>query len=486
MLVGALLLATPLWAQDFSVRVYQPSAAMTEFTAALDTVTTPAGQVTVARDFQQKYPEDVPVQGLIASVLSLDNLEATKSYYNDLAAQNPNSVAANYVAGRMTEQSAERKAIAERMLARDPDSYWGNVLLANSLMKESDPNFMQAEAALRKAIAKDNSLPFAVEDLGKLLSARGDTGQADKVFVKLGEMLPDKFAPVRYRMRLAAGDHSHALKLIDDFLKQNPGNPEALNTRAATKRELKDWDGYVTTMQKLMAVEPSGENAYNLACSFSLAGKTDSAFASLYTAADMGFNDIEQYKDDEDLVPLHNDSRWGDLLTKVEASQQAELTEYMKEAARTAGQRKEKSLKERGASEAPDFTLQDLNGKSVKLSDLRGKVVILDFWATWCGPCKRTMPLLDKFYSQKAAGVEVFGVNVWERTGTAGVKPFIEKAGYTFPILYGTNDLAAAYGVQGIPTLVVIDKHGKLAYRHVGYDPTLPETLNWQANELLK
>ena len=54
MLVGALLLATPLWAQDFSVRVYQPSAAMTEFTAALDTVTTPAGQVTVARDFQQK------------------------------------------------------------------------------------------------------------------------------------------------------------------------------------------------------------------------------------------------------------------------------------------------------------------------------------------------------------------------------------------------------------------------------------------------
>jgi thiol-disulfide isomerase/thioredoxin len=133
-----------------------------------------------------------------------------------------------------------------------------------------------------------------------------------------------------------------------------------------------------------------------------------------------------------------------------------------------------------------------LSGKTVKLSDLRGKVVVLDFWATWCGPCKRTMPLLDKFYSEKLpAGTQVYGVNVWQREKTddqkkSVVSKFIQDSGYHFPILYGTSELASAYGVQGIPTLVVIDKTGKLAYRHVGYDPTIPEELEWQTKELLK
>ncbi len=486
-MLGVLALAAQLWAQDFSVRVYQPSAAMTELTAALDTVKSPDSQVAVAKLFQTKYPNDVPAQSLVASVLSLDNLDATRKYYKDRAASDANNAAANYVAGRLSEKAADRRAYAEKILAADANNYWGNVLLANSLMKDDDPGFDKAEAALRKAIASDNSLPFAVEDLGKLLQSKGKTEEADKVFVKLGEMLPDKFTPVRYRIMLVAGDHAKATQLIDGFLKKNPDNTEALNTKAASAREQRDWDGYVSTMRKLVAVDRNGENAYNLACAYSLAGQTDSSYAWLFTAADLAFNDIEQYKSDEDLIPLHSDPRWSDLLTKVEQSQQLELANYLKEAQRTAPQRQEKALKERGADEAPDFSLQDLNGKTVQLSALRGKVVVLDFWATWCGPCKRTMPLLDKFYTDgREKGVEVYGVNVWERKGTDGVKPFIEKAGYHFPILYGSNDLASEYGVQGIPTLVIIDKNGKLAYRHVGYDPTLPEQLSWQTKELLK
>jgi len=487
MIVGVLALAAQLFAQDFSVRVYKPSAAMSELTAALDTAKSPDAQVSAAKAFQSKYPNDIPAQSLVASVLSLDNLDATRKYYKDLAASDPGNFTANYVAGRLTEKAADRRTYAETILAKDPANYWGNVLLANSLMKESDPGFEKAEAALRKAIAADNSLPFAVEDLGKLLQAKGQTEDADKVFVKLGEMLPDKFAPVRYRILLASGDHQKAMQLIDDFLKKNPGNTDALNTKAASARELKDWNTYVSSMKKLVATELNGENAYNLACALSLSGQQDSAYAWLFKAAELGFNDIEQYKSDDDLIPLHSDSRWSDLLTKVEESQQKELTAYMQEAARSAPQRQEKALKERGSGDAPDFSLQDLEGKTVKLSDLRGKVVVLDFWATWCGPCKRTMPLLDKFYTDgREKDVEVYGVNVWERNGTGGVKPFIEKSGYHFPILYGSNDLASEYGVQGIPTLVVIDKTGKLAFRHVGYDPTLPEQLSWQTKELLK
>jgi thiol-disulfide isomerase/thioredoxin len=486
-LTGGLLTAATIFAQDISVRVYRPSAGLAEFTAVLDTVSSSESQTAAARTFQKKYPNDVTVQTMVANVLALDNLDATRAYYRDLAAGEPDNVAANYLAGRLNEKASDRRAYADKILAKDPDSYWGNLLLALSLMKTDDPSSDQAEAALRKAIAKDNSLPPAVEELGKLLQAKAKTEEADRVFVKLGEMLPDKFGPVRYRMMLTAGDQLKAMKLVDDYLKKNPKDTEALNTKAAGSRELKDWDGYVATMQKLVGIQRSGENSYNLACAFSLAGKPDSSYAWLTAAADLGFNDIEQFKNDEDLVPLHSDSRWSELLAKVEDSQKTELNKYMQKMARTAPQRKEKAVNERGTDMAEDFELKDLNGKTVKLSALRGKVVILDFWATWCGPCKRTMPLLDKFYTdQRPKDVEIYGVNVWERGSTDGVKPFIEKSGYHFPILYGTSDLAKAYGVQGIPTLVVIDQKGKLAYRHVGYDPTIPEVLAWQTKELLK
>ncbi len=133
----------------------------------------------------------------------------------------------------------------------------------------------------------------------------------------------------------------------------------------------------------------------------------------------------------------------------------------------------------------PDFTAKAFTGEDVTLSDLRGKIVIIDFWATWCGPCRRTMPLLDKFYKEQGGDdVHVYGVNVWERRGTGGVKPFIDKQGYTFPILMADNEVAQRYGVSGIPTMFVIDKEGRVAYKHVGYNPQIVSMLSAQIKEL--
>ncbi|RQV95679.1 TlpA family protein disulfide reductase, partial [bacterium] len=82
--------------------------------------------------------------------------------------------------------------------------------------------------------------------------------------------------------------------------------------------------------------------------------------------------------------------------------------------------------------------------------------------------------------------VAVYGVNVWERGGTGKVKPFIEKSGYTFPILLAANDVAAQYGVTGIPTMFVIDKEGRVAYKHIGYNPQIVSMLTAQVKELLE
>jgi thiol-disulfide isomerase/thioredoxin len=473
---------------DFSVRRYQPSGAELALETALDTTGSYSEQRTIARDYQARYPDDMGVQLRAASFLAMDNLDSTIAYYRARAEHEPGSEIALYLAGRLMTTPVEQRSYAERILANNPDSYWGNLLLAGTYPAASDSSFRLSLDALLKAIHSDNSLPFAVELLGNLLRMRGQNEEADAVYVKLDEMEPDRFEPVEYRIMLLGGDQKKAIELTDRFLDHNPRNVNALLVKARAQRELSDWPAHIRTMQQVVEIEPTGPHAYDLACGFSLAGEMDSAFAWLFKAVDLGFTDIEQYKSDDDLIPLRSDPQWDKLLTAVEQGEQARMLEIMRQAAATAPQRKKEALAERMNSEAPGFTLADLNGDSVSLSALRGKVVILDFWATWCGPCRRAMPLLDKFYTDnRPKNVVVYGVDVFERGGKRDkVKPFVQQGGFHFPILYGTDDVAADYGVQAIPTLVMIDPQGKIAYRHLGYSPTLPEELTWQVNELLK
>jgi cytochrome c biogenesis protein CcmG/thiol:disulfide interchange protein DsbE len=121
------------------------------------------------------------------------------------------------------------------------------------------------------------------------------------------------------------------------------------------------------------------------------------------------------------------------------------------------------------ADPAPQFTLQDLNGKPVKLSDFKGKVVILDFWATWCPPCRAEIPNfveLQKEYGKQ--GLAVVGISLDDNP--AGVVDFAKAQGINYPIVMGDQDVAAAYGgVEAIPTTFVIDPAGNIVNKHVGY-----------------
>ena len=129
--------------------------------------------------------------------------------------------------------------------------------------------------------------------------------------------------------------------------------------------------------------------------------------------------------------------------------------------------------KSTGAPPAPEFALKDLDGKTVSLKDYYGKkIVILDFWATWCGPCRGSMPLLQKYWEANKAKVEVLSIN--EQEGDARVRAFAQQQGYRFRILLDLDgSVQATYRVNGIPTLYVIDKAGEVRYKHVGYRPDL-------------
>ncbi|QOV87673.1 TlpA family protein disulfide reductase [Humisphaera borealis] len=117
---------------------------------------------------------------------------------------------------------------------------------------------------------------------------------------------------------------------------------------------------------------------------------------------------------------------------------------------------------------APDFKLKDLEGKEVKLSDLKGQVVMLDFWATWCGPCRASMPHLDAIYKEFGdKGLKAFAVNLREKDTV--IKPFVEKTKLGMPVLLDVEGkVAKSFGVSGIPQTVVIDKDGKIVKVTVG------------------
>jgi cytochrome c biogenesis protein CcmG/thiol:disulfide interchange protein DsbE len=118
---------------------------------------------------------------------------------------------------------------------------------------------------------------------------------------------------------------------------------------------------------------------------------------------------------------------------------------------------------------APGFTLKDENGTAVSLADYRGKVVLLNFWATWCGPCQIEIPWFEQFEQQyKSQGFAVLGVSM-DEDGWAAVKPFIASRKVNYRILLGNDSVGQLYGgVDSLPTSFIIDREGRLAYTHVG------------------
>jgi cytochrome c biogenesis protein CcmG/thiol:disulfide interchange protein DsbE len=117
----------------------------------------------------------------------------------------------------------------------------------------------------------------------------------------------------------------------------------------------------------------------------------------------------------------------------------------------------------------PQFSLKDANGETVRPADYKGKVVLLDFWATWCGPCKIEIPwFIDLERQYKDQGFAVLGVSM-DEDGWGAVKPYVQKMKMNYRVLLGNDDVSTAYGgLDSLPTTLLIDRQGKIASVHIG------------------
>jgi peroxiredoxin len=117
---------------------------------------------------------------------------------------------------------------------------------------------------------------------------------------------------------------------------------------------------------------------------------------------------------------------------------------------------------------APDFSLEDSKGATIKLSDYKGKIVLLDFWATWCHGCKIEIPWYMEFQRKyKERGLVVIGVSM-DEDGWKSVKPFLREHNLNYPIVVGSENLAHQYGVDSMPVTLLIDRDGQIAESHAG------------------
>lgn len=135
---------------------------------------------------------------------------------------------------------------------------------------------------------------------------------------------------------------------------------------------------------------------------------------------------------------------------------------------------------------APDFALPTADGHNLRLSEYRGKVVMVNFWATWCGPCRQEMPLLDDIHQRyQAAGFELLGVNI--DSDSAKATDMARALGVSFPVLLDSKrQVAELYRVNSMPLTVIVDRRGNLRYVHEGFQDGAIEAYLDQIRGLLK
>jgi thiol-disulfide isomerase/thioredoxin len=135
---------------------------------------------------------------------------------------------------------------------------------------------------------------------------------------------------------------------------------------------------------------------------------------------------------------------------------------------------------------AADFTLKSKAGSNIRLQELRGEVVLLNFWASWCGPCREEMPLMDKIYKQyKDLGFTILAVNVDE--DPADADRFLASVPVSFPVLYDSQSkVSELYKVDAMPTTILIDRDGNKRFLHRGYKVGYEDQYEQQVKQLVR
>lgn len=458
---------------------------------------TAESEVAVKAIIQEYLPQLKTVDELreLQNVWQQVDPEACIAYFRSAAVKEPNSPIYKYLVLRFEEDREVQMDGAIKLCKQFPEFYWGYRILSvnfsewliKSEQDVADPLAGQ-EAVLalveqglkhyaedaylnlcqfhRYRIAKDAKKAEAYllkindpttlysnwESIKGFIIATGNMGIFDTVFPKI---LADAVAKGQYTQ-----EESHSI---------------ARSQKMEMLESMDNWDGIAGLFEanELLKDDPACSVFYE---KLLLKRNTHTTLLDLLDATlDKGEITVNDLKNETRYEPLYPNPRWKTLLNKAEQKWLADEP-----------LRKAEALKNRIGTPAPLWELPDANGKIVKLADLKGQIVVLDFWATWCSPCRMAMPALDGWMKKKMpANVKVFSVNVWENAPDKARQYFADN-GFAMTLLFAENSISKEYGFNGIPYICVIDKQGNVAYAQPGYSEMLEDNLSYWVEALAK
>mgnify|MGYP000985142367 CR=1 FL=1 len=467
-----------------------------EFKQSMSQQTESESIVALCKDYIENAT-DLELIEVAARIFRREDEAMLDQFIKTKVTENPKSVTFRYLAGSRLEDPLAMVSSGRELIELAPGNAAGYIVLARGYtMGLFAPRMSHSKKVpeLEKTLAKDAHYFDAmigmqsprdelklVLTLQKIYSKKYDEALKD-LEIGIAEKQPWADPSLLPLVHSGAGNYDKARSTVESYVQSGI---ERGQYKAADKARISE-SMFCTTLLmvgaydeaiKIYAATPDldtrSDTLYDLACAYALKGDADKAFESLNKAAAAGYDDHEGAAEDSDLEALQKDARWP---TTIEAMKAAH--------SKGAAKRKDAALLTKVTKDAPDWELKTPAGKSVKLSDLKGKIVILDFWATWCGPCMMAMPALDQWCkTKKPENVEVYSINVWEQNPKKAQALFEQKK-FAMTLLLGTEEVAKSYGITGIPYICAIDKTGKIRYEQNGFSREFEETLGFWVEDL--
>lgn len=432
---------------DLKPKPWKPNSEMRRIQTEIE-LATPEGAAALMDEVSgvlEAHPDWIDLhRNYIGMALSSGRLEEIKAKYRALLERDSTSADLQFLNG-ILEQGAGGEPYHRKALQLDPDHYHARVALGLALLASGPSHSEQGFQDLFDAVRDRPDHPYG-------------------------------YMALTLGYQRVARDPATALRVIEMWKKVQPDSPHPLQFEVSSLQAV-GRDAEAAKVQVALA-EKMATNADQAAVAARLLakqGKNSDAIRWLKQAADRGWDDPRSLEASPEFKPLAEDPGFVQVIRKIEQTR-----------AKTNETRRQRLVEQMIEKPAPSFQVETLDGERISLEGLHGKVVVLDFWATWCGPCRLTLPLVRDLQSAlKGKNVEVLCMNVWEKDPErARVAPYWKENGYPMKVGLASATDATNYGLTGIPTLFVIDGNGKIRFQHVGYSPYMDEEIAWVVDAL--
>jgi thiol-disulfide isomerase/thioredoxin len=486
-LIGGLappVTAAPALPDDITPREWKPDKEMKEIQDAAWDVHNPDGFRQYYERLEstlEKHPDWLDLHRFFLALARRANrVEETHAAYRAMAAQDTTNPDMHYLLG-LIEKGPASATHHRKALSLDENHYHARCALGLGLATGNDPSKQdEGYEHLFRAIRARPDHPYAYQALSMAYGkSANDFAQALRVAELWRKVEPESAQPLRHEMESLQrlGRKEEAQERLEAFAKEHPDNTQAMRLLInAYGKEGRDEDALRLQVQLAEAAEGNPFEAYRTAQTFASRKEAEATLEWLLKAAERGMDNPRQVEDDSAFEFVRKEAQYAKAVETIEQSRAKKIPDL-----------KAKVLDELIKRPAPPFSVETLDGDEVSLASLEGKVVVLDFWSTWCKPCRQTLPLIQKLHEEMdGRPVKILCMNVWERDAArAGVAPYWKRAGYPMDVGLGSSQDAKNYGVTGVPALYVIDQSGQIRYQHRGYTAFMDEEIAWVIDSLI-